>query len=96
MRVHVRSVLSIASVLGGKEHNIDADDGAAVEDVIDFLIKKHGEPLKELLLRNDDPMELLPYVKIYVNGRGLDFLNGLETGLRDGDDVMLMPQISGG
>ena len=83
-------------ILGGKEHNIDADDGAAVKDIINLLIKKHGDPLSALLLLNHDPMELLPHVKIYVNGRGLDFLNGLETDLRDGDDVMLMPQISGG
>ena len=96
MIVKLRSVLQIAKALGGKEHLVAIEDEATVQGLIRALAAKHGEPLKEQLLLRLDPMELVPHVKIYVNGRGLDFLDGLATGLREGDDVMIMPRVSGG
>lgn len=96
MKIQLRSVLDIAHLLGGKEHSIDVGDAAVVLDLIGLLIAKHGEPLRALMLQSDVATELLPHVKIYVNGRGIDFLAGLETVLHDGDDVVIMPQISGG
>jgi len=96
LRLHVRSVLDVAHVLGGKEHILDMDEGAAVGGLISLLLARYGDPLEALLLQSRDPMELLPHVKVYVNGRGVDFIDGLYTALRDGDDVLLMPQIGGG
>lgn len=37
-----------------------------------------------------------PKVRILVNGRDIDFLNGPETELKDGDTVVLFPPIAGG
>ena len=96
MMIKLRSVLNIAQVLGGKEYTVHVDDGATVQGVIGLLLVRYGEPLGALLLQNREPLELLPFVKIYVNGRGADFLDGLDTKLQEGDDVLLMPQISGG
>ncbi len=37
-----------------------------------------------------------PNVLILVNGREISVLNGLETDLRDGDEVVLVPVVHGG
>ena len=96
MIIQLRSVLSIAQVLGGKIHTIDLGGQGTVRGLVDVLAAEYGDPLRRLMLQDREPAELLPYVKIYVNGRGVDFLEGLETGLQEGDDVLIMPQISGG
>ncbi|MDR0468416.1 MAG: MoaD family protein [Peptococcaceae bacterium] len=96
MILHLRSVLDIAQILGGKEHTVSLSEGATVCGLIDLLATKHGGPLREQILQSSEPMELIPQVKIYVNGRGIDFLEGLDTVLQDGDDIVIMPQISGG
>ena len=38
----------------------------------------------------------LPKIRILVNGRDIGFLNGMETELRDGDEVLMLPLVGGG
>ena len=85
----------IAKVFGAKEQNIALEDGALVRNLIVFLSDKHGDALLVHLLKSRDPLELIPHVSIQVNGRNIRFLNGLDTVLRDGDDVFFMPLLGG-
>lgn len=39
---------------------------------------------------------LRPHVNVFVNGESVRYLRGLETPLRDGDEVMILPAVSGG
>jgi len=96
MRIHLRAVLDVAAVLGGKEHTPDIREGTSVGELLSALFALHGERLAALLLEKDEPMTLLPHMRIYINGRGLDFLDGFATVLHEDDDVMIMPQLSGG
>ena len=86
----------MAGALGGKVHTVDVNEGTTVEAFLDLLLSRHGERLEKLLLQSRNPMELVPHVKIYVNGRGIDFIDGLHTVLHDGSDVLIMPQVGGG
>jgi len=96
MEIKLRAVLDIAAVLGGKEHTVELPEGETLRGLLVVLCDSRGESLTGLLLQNRDPLELAPAVRVYINGRGSAFLNGLDTGLSDGDDVVLMPQVSGG
>jgi len=96
MIVHLRAVMDVASVLGGKEHVLDLPDGVALGGLVELLISRYGGRLGALLLTEGAQMELLPHMRIYVNGRGPEFLQGFDTILQDGDDVMIMPRLSGG
>ena len=96
MEIRLRSVLSIAEVLGGKEHILHIDNGVNVEGFISLLLKKHGKRLQKLILQSLEPMELAPNVNIYVNGRSIIFIDGLQTVLHEDNDVLIMPQVSGG
>jgi molybdopterin converting factor small subunit len=46
--------------------------------------------------RDSEQDRPLPKIRILVNGRDIGFLNGMETELRDGDEVLMLPLVGGG
>jgi len=44
----------------------------------------------------DDKGELRRFVNIYVNEEDIRFLKGIDTSLKDGDEVSIVPAIAGG
>jgi len=44
----------------------------------------------------DELGTLRPHVNVYVNGESVRYLRGLETPLSDGDEVTILPAVSGG
>ena len=44
----------------------------------------------------DDNGELRSFVNVYVNGEDVRFLNGLDTTLKPGDEVSVVPAVAGG
>ena len=50
--------------------------------------------IRERLL--DEGGALRRFVNVYVNGEDVRFLEGLETGLSDGDEVSIVPAVAGG
>jgi molybdopterin synthase sulfur carrier subunit len=50
--------------------------------------------MRERLL--DEGGELRRFVNIYVNGEDVRFMDGLATGLKEGDEVSIVPAVAGG
>ena len=50
--------------------------------------------LKERLC--DEHGELRRFVNVYVNGEDVRFLSGLQTALKQGDEVSIVPAVAGG
>ena len=44
----------------------------------------------------DDKGELRKFVNIYLNGEDIRFADGVETPVKDGDEVSIVPAIAGG
>jgi molybdopterin synthase sulfur carrier subunit len=67
--------------------------GATVAAIVDDL--DHNHPgLKERLC--DEAGKVRRFVNIFVNGDDIRFLNNLETTVKDGDEVSIVPAIAGG
>lgn len=67
--------------------------GATVAAMVDDL--EHNHPgLKERLC--DEAGKVRRFVNIFVNGDDIRFLNNLETTIKDGDEVSIVPAIAGG
>ena len=64
-----------------------------VQSLLDELEESYGG-LKGLV-RNDEGA-VHDHVNIYVNGEGIESLQGLGTGLKDGDEVSIIPALAGG
>jgi molybdopterin synthase sulfur carrier subunit len=44
----------------------------------------------------DDTGSLRRFVNVYVNGEDVRFLSGLESALKEGDEVSIVPAVAGG
>ena len=44
----------------------------------------------------DETGKVRRFVNVYVNGDDIRFLQNLETGLKDGDNISIVPAIAGG
>ena len=69
-----------------------AADGDTVRELLDDLIGRF--PALRTQLVEDD--ELAPFVNVYVEGEDVRTLDGLETEVRPGSTVILLPAMAGG
>ena len=67
-------------------------DGTTLSELIDDLEGNHPG-IKERLI---DAGDLRRFVNVYVNDEDVRFTGGLETGLGDGDQVVVLPAVAGG
>jgi len=79
-------------ITGQKE--IDKEFVGTVRQLLEELCDEFGERFRGYVY--DEKGELRKYVKIFVNGRNIDDLDGLETRLGEGDSVAIFPPIAGG
>lgn len=93
LRVKVKAYATIRDAIGTSVE-VMLHEGASVKDLLIELTRSYGKRFSERILDEGD--ELLPYVKLLVNGRDIDFLNKLQTKLKDGDEVSLFPPVGGG
>lgn len=67
--------------------------GGAVREALDSLTTRHGG-LRAHLFRDDG--RLRSFVNVYVNDEDIRHLDGLDTPLRDGDILSIVPSVAGG
>ena len=89
--VFVELAGALARIAGEKRVSVEA---GPLIDVLDALASGHGEEFTDRLF--DDGGRPRRFINIYVNGRDYRFLDKLDTVLRDGDVVALLPAVSGG
>jgi adenylyltransferase/sulfurtransferase len=68
-------------------------EGATAGELISALATKHPE-IKEHLY--DENGELRSFINVYVGDESIKRLQGLDTPVKDGETVMLVPAIAGG
>jgi molybdopterin synthase sulfur carrier subunit len=70
---------------------LEVRGGATVAEVVDALDRIYPG-LKNKLLRNG---VIIPMHDIWINGRSIDFFQGLSTVLKEGDVVQIIPPFGG-
>lgn len=95
VKVKVHTILTLQEVIGRREVEVDLPQGTSLKGLISHMVGVWGERLSERLFKTGTE-ELLPRIRIMVNGRDMQFVQGFETRLQDGDAVYLFPPVSGG
>ncbi len=91
MSVKVELSGGLARASGEKHATVEA---SSLHEALEKLTARYGEKFKNRLF--DEGGKPRRFINIYVNGRDCRFLRRLETELREGDTVSLIPAVSGG
>ena len=91
MSVVVKLPTQLRASAGGESHV--TVEGATVGEVLDALFAEHGE-LRDRL--TDDSGGLRRFVNVFVDGEDIRFGDALDTPVRDGQDVQILPAVAGG
>jgi len=90
MAIKVRIPTPLRTLTQGSD-TVDAD-GKTVRNLIDNLEAAHPG-LKDRLV---DEKGVRRFVNLYVGEEDIRFLDGLDTELKDGDELSIVPAIAGG
>lgn len=85
MRIRVKFVGDLRQKAGMTDLWMHLPEGATVENLLEDL-RRRGVKVE---IEN-------PSMAIFVNGRRLEFMGGLRAGLKDLDELIIMPIIAGG
>ena len=91
MAIDVRIPTILRSYTGGAKSVEGA--GGNLQALIDDLDSRHGG-LKGRLITDDGGLHR--FVNIYVNDEDVRFTGSLDTELKDGDSVTILPAVAGG
>ena len=91
MPIRVRVPTPLRKFTEGKD--VVEAAGESVKNVIEDLEKRHAGMRERLL---DEKGNLRRFVNIYLNGDDIRFLDQLNSKVKDGDDISIVPAIAGG
>ena len=90
MAIEVRIPTILRTYTGGAK--AVEGSGATLDELLSNLDKEHAG-LRERLI---DGEKLRRFVNVYLNDEDVRFLGGLETPVKDGDTVTVLPAVAGG
>ena len=90
MPVTVKIPAQLRATTGGESEL--SVDGSTVGEALDAVYAEHGE-LRERITESG---ELRRFVNVYVSGEDIRFQDGLQTPIKDGDEVTILPAVAGG
>ena len=90
MAIEVRIPTILRSYTGGAK--AVESSGTTLDELLNNLDAAHGG-LRERLV---DGEKLRRFVNVYLNDEDVRFLGGLETPVKDGDTVTVLPAVAGG
>jgi sulfur-carrier protein len=95
IRAKVHTILTLKKVLGQRELEVSIQGGSTVRDLLSWMINQWGDDLSPHLFSPGSD-QLLPHIRLLVNGQDVQFLDGMNTILRDGDELTILPMLTGG
>ena len=92
MTVLMKVRTALRRVTDGQE-TIELPEGT-VTNALDILDSKYPG-FKERIL-DDESGDVHPFISIFLNDNDIQYINGLETTLSEGDELIIIPAIAGG
>jgi sulfur-carrier protein len=97
VEVKVRFFTNLREIVNKREETLTFSEGekVTVDLVLKTLAQKYGKPFMEYVYngKTEQPKNFLQFL---VNGTSTSTLNGLETELKDGDVLAILPPVGGG
>ena len=97
VQVKVRFFTSLREIVDKREETLSfaKDERVSVDLVLKTLAEKYGKPFTEYVY-DGSTMHPKGFLQFLVNGNSTSTLNGLETVLKEGDVLAILPPVGGG
>jgi len=96
LRVKIEYLGHIKKIVGDRRtEEVEIKYDAVLADLLTLLAEKHGEPFRKAIYE-PNMTDVKSNFIVTVNGYLLNQLHGVQTRLKNGDSVVLMPIVSGG
>jgi len=95
MKVKVQFFAAARELVGSREEVLDVPVGFTVRALLDLLLEKHGDRLRDYLF---DPKtgDLRRSIQLLVGDRSVIDLGGMTAVLSDGSVFAIIPPVGGG
>ena len=93
--VKIYTILTLKQILGQREFEVSIQEGSTVNNLLAWMIERWGDKLSPHLFQPESD-RVLSHIRLLVNGRDIQFLNGVDTVLHDGDEFSILPILTGG
>ncbi len=97
MQVSVRFFTSLREIIGKREETLQfpQDKKATIDAVLKTLVQRHGKRFVEYVY-DTKTNKVKGFLQFLINGKSATTLNGLQTELKDGDVLAILPPVGGG
>ena len=92
MKLEIKFLRPFSEATGKNKLEIDID-GRTLMDLLKILVNRYPKLEKEFFTTKDG---LTEYICIFVNDKPISALNGLDTELKNGDNLLFFIPVSGG
>lgn len=94
MKVEVRFFTSLREITGKKIEEVQLHGIITVEELLTQLSAKYSKEFRKYLY--NEKGKVYSHLSILVNGRSTNVLQGLDTELKNGDIIAILPPVGGG
>ena len=92
MKLKIKLLRPFSDIVSKKELYLDFS-GSTLNNLLKVLVNRYPKLKKELYTKSE---ELTEYVCIFVNDKPISALNGVETELKNDDEILFFVPVSGG
>jgi molybdopterin synthase sulfur carrier subunit len=89
----VRLHASLQELAGKRDIEVSLPDGAIVRDLLNRMVELEPSLTRRLL---DTDGNIPRHVNVFVNGRDIRYLSGMDTPVTPNDEVTIIPPVAGG
>ena len=95
IRVKIHTTPVLKRIIGQREIEVSLPQGSTLEALLSWMVDTWGEKIAFYLFHPGSASPL-PHVRLMINGQDIGFLDGMETVLQDGDEILIIALVGGG